>query len=115
MSTNESTKESTNDLIIESTNKSKNEINKKYYENKKNDFEFIKKKNERALQYHRDRQNNEEYKEYRRQQSKKYYELNKQKVLDRVNNYNKLKKIKEVLEQNVDNANLGQIMEYLVI
>jgi hypothetical protein len=44
MSTNESTKESTNDLIIESTNKSKNEINKKYYENKKNDFEFIKKK-----------------------------------------------------------------------
>ena len=61
---------------------------KKYYEKMKSNEEFMK-RNQKAVKKWQDKQKNEEsYKEMTRTNSKKYYENNREKVLERMRNYN---------------------------
>ena len=65
---------------------------KKYYEKMKSNEEFIK-RNKKAVKKWQDKHKNEEsYKEMTRRNSKIYYENNREKVLERMRNYNANKK-----------------------
>ena len=65
---------------------------KKYYEKMKLNEEFVKKNKEAVKDWHNKHKTEESYKEMTRRNSKKYYENNRDKVLDRMRNYNANKK-----------------------
>ena len=61
---------------------------KKYYEKMKLNEEFVKKNKEAVKEWQQKHKNEESYKQMTRKNSKKYYENNRDKVLDRMRNYN---------------------------
>ena len=65
---------------------------KKYYEKMKLNEGFVKKNKEAVKEWHKKHKTEESYKEMTRRNSKKYYENNRDKVLDRMRNYNANKK-----------------------
>ena len=74
------------------TSKALKRAKKKYYEKMKSNEEFMK-RNQKAVKKWQDKHKNEEsYKEMTRRNSKIYYENNREKVLERMRNYNANKK-----------------------
>ncbi len=65
---------------------------KKYCEKMKFNEDFMNKNKEAVKEWHNKHKNEESYKQMTRKNSKKYYENNREKVLERMRNYNANKK-----------------------
>ena len=65
---------------------------KKYYEKMKLNEDFMNKNKEAVKEWQNKHKNEESYKEMTRRNSKIYYENNREKVLERMRNYNANKK-----------------------
>ncbi len=65
---------------------------KKYYEKKKQDEEFLQNLREKTKVWTKEHKNDDKYIQTMRANSKQYYEKNREKVLERMRNYNAKKK-----------------------
>ena len=85
---------------------------KKYYEKMKLNEEFMTKNKEAVKEWHNKHKNEESYKQMTRKNSKKYYENNREKVLERMRNYNANKNYNATKKENCSiNILLPNIVE----
>ena len=82
----------TENILKKTTSEALKRAKEKYYEKMKLNEEFVKKNKETSREWINKHKNDESYKETTRRNSKKYYENHRDKVLDRMRNYNANKK-----------------------
>jgi hypothetical protein len=105
------------DQIIEEVKRKQPESLKrakaKYYQRKKQDFEFIEAARERSRKYYDTRKDDPEYKEHCKQYAKEYYKINNEKTKEYYKNYYYNKKLKDVTHK-LEILGMDKVAELLI-